>query len=127
MTGFNGRDLASRVAGLLQGKFKGDLVAAARELDVDPDQLREIVDDQTEQPHLEVLSRLVAYFGVDVCWLLTGEYDWQAHMRLLADDDERDVRDGQRDLLQRLAEEHLPRRRETAGGRPGAGRHAREA
>ena len=124
MTGFNGRDLASRVAGLLQGKFKGDLVAAAREIDVDPDQLRDIVDDQTEQPHLDVLSKLVAYFGVDVCWLLTGEYDWQAHMRLLADEDQRDPRDGRRQLLQGLAVDHLRGRRESAGRRPGASRQA---
>ena len=115
MTGFNGRDLASRVAGLLQSKFRGDLVAAARELDVDPDELRHIVEDQTEQPHLDVLAKLVEHFGVDVCWLLTGEYDWQTHMRLLEDEDERGADDGHRQLLLRLTDGKITQRRRRFG------------
>jgi hypothetical protein len=68
-------------------------------------------------------SRGSSRTSVDVCWLLTGEYDWQAHMRLLADENERDPDDGQRQLLQRLADEHLGRR-ESARRRTGPGRQA---
>ena len=103
MTGFNGRDLASRVAGLLQGRYKGDLVVAARELDVDPDELRRIVDAQTDKPDLNVLAKLVERFGVDVCWLMTGDYDWRTHMRVLEDEDEH-IKDSGRQLLLRLTE-----------------------
>jgi hypothetical protein len=44
-------------------------------------------------------------------------------MRLLADENERDPDDGQRQLLQRLADEHLGRR-ESARRRTGPGRQA---
>ena len=104
MTGFNGRDLASRVAGLIQGQFKGDIVAASRDLDVDPQELRRILEDKTNRPDLDVLAKLVKRFGVDVCWLVTGEYDWRTHMRLLQDEDERDE-SRSRQLLLRLAAE----------------------
>ena len=103
MTGFSGRDLALRVAGLLQGPYKGDLVVAARDLDVEPSELRRIVDAQTEKPDLAVLARLVERLGVDVCWLMTGEYDWRSHMRLLEDEDEH-IKDSGRQLLIRLTE-----------------------
>jgi hypothetical protein len=103
MTGFNGRDLASRVAGLLHGRFKGDLVAAACELDVDPDGLRSIVEEQTNHPDLDILAKLVQHFGIDVCWLMTGEYDWQGHMHLLEDEDDT-TRNPSKQLLLRLAE-----------------------
>ena len=108
MTGFNGRDLASRVAGLLQAQFKGDLVAAAHALDVDPAELRRIVEDQTQQPDLDVLAKLVERFGVDVCWLMTGQYDWRAHMRLLQDAEETG-RSESGQLLLRLTERRQDR------------------
>jgi transcriptional regulator with XRE-family HTH domain len=112
MTGFNGRDLASRVAGLIQGQFKGDIVAASRELDVDPQELRRILEDKTNRPDLDLLAKLVKRFGVDLCWLITGEYDWRTHMRLLEDEDEKDERRG-RQLLSRLAAEPTIEGRET--------------
>ena len=112
MTGFNGRDLASRVAGLLQGQFRGDLVAAAQALDVDPEELRRIVEDEADQPHLDVLAKLVNRLGVDVCWLITGEYDWRTHMRLLEEEDEHDESRG-RQLLMRLADERTMPGRES--------------
>jgi hypothetical protein len=111
MTGFNGRDLASRVAGLLHGQFRGDLVAAARDLDVDPDELRRIVESRTDTPDLNVLAKLVNRFGVDVCWLMTGEYDWRAHMRLLEDEGDQS-KDREKQLLLRLTE----RRENAAAG-----------
>jgi hypothetical protein len=110
MTGFNGRDLASRVAGLLHARFQGDLVAAACDLDVDPEELRRIVEGNTDTPDLNVLARLVRRFGVDVCWLMTGEYDWRSHMSLLVEEDERSD-DANNQLILRLTERRdQPRR-----------------
>lgn len=117
MTGLNGRDLASRVAGLLQAQFKGDLVAAARQLDVDPDALRDIVESQTDTPDLNVLAKLVKRFGVDVCWLMTGEYDWRSHMRLLEDED--DSIEPRNQLMLRLAERRDGRVRSSGSRRLG--------
>ena len=67
MTGLNGRELSARVAGVLQGQCKGDLVSAARDMDVDPDALRRIVEARTNTPDLDELAKLVQHFGVDVC------------------------------------------------------------
>src|SRR5688500_15493622 len=103
MTGFNGRDLGSRVAGLLQARFQGDLVAAACDLAVDPNELRRIVEGNTDTPDLNVLAKLVRHFGIDVCWLMTGEYDWRSHMSLLDAEDER-ADDANHQLILRLAE-----------------------
>jgi hypothetical protein len=103
MRGFNGRDLASRVAGLLHGQFRGDIVTAACDLNVDPDELRRIVEAKTSTPDLEVLAKLVKRFGVDVCWLMTGEYDWRSHMSLLEDEEDH-PRDSGKQLLLRLSE-----------------------
>ena len=114
METFNARDLASRVAGLVQGQFKGDLVAAARYLDADPEELRGIVEEQTSHPSLELLAAIVKRFGVDACWLITGEYDWRTHARALEDDDG-DERTRPRELLLHLVER----------GKPGAGRELR--
>lgn len=101
MADFDPRELAIRVQGLLQARFKGDLRAAARELKVDPEELGRIVEDETEYPRLDVLSALVRYFGVDACWLVTGEYDWRAHLRLL-EEEEGDSTSDTKQLLLRL-------------------------
>lgn len=59
MMAFSARDLASRVAGLLQGQFRGDLVAAARDLDSTPEELRRIVEEETEYPQLDLLAAAI--------------------------------------------------------------------
>ena len=101
MAEFNAKNLAHRVQGLLQARFRGDLVAAARALGIDADDLRQIVEDETDYPRLDVLSALVRYFGVDACWLVTGEYEWRAHLRVLEEEDENPNGDP-RQLLLRL-------------------------
>jgi hypothetical protein len=98
---FDAKGLAARVAGLIHGQFSGDLTRAAIALDVDVDDLRRIVEDETDTPSLAVLGRIIRRFGVDACWLVTGEYDWQSHMRLLEDEDQEEDRDD-RQLLLRL-------------------------
>jgi hypothetical protein len=108
MSDLDAKALAARVAGLIHGQFAGSLARAAESLDVDPDDLRRIVEDETDAPSLDVLARIVRRFGVDACWLITGEYDWNTHMRLLEDDDEQPE---DRQLLLRL----IGRRRERGG------------
>ena len=69
MAEFNAKDLAHRVQGLLQARFRGDITEASRELGVEAEDLRQVVEDETEYPRLDVLSALVRHFGVDACWL----------------------------------------------------------
>lgn len=81
--------LAARVQGLLHARFKGDVAAAAQQLEVDEQELRAVVEG-TDQPHLGVLSALIREYGIDPCWLLTGEYDYDLHRRALLDIEEGD-------------------------------------
>ena len=74
--------LAARVQGLIHGSYKGDLAAAAERLRVEEEDLRALVEG-TDQPHLGVLAALIREFGIDACWLLTGEYDYGLHRRAL--------------------------------------------
>lgn len=101
MADFDPKELASRVQGLLQARFKGDLLSAAGALEVEAEELRRIVEDEAENPRLDVLSALVRFFGVDPCWLVTGEYDWRAHLRTLEAEDE-DPSTDSKPLLLRL-------------------------
>jgi hypothetical protein len=89
VTDISGKQLALRVQGLIHGQFGGDLTRAARELGVDETELRRIVVSASESPRLDVLAAIVRELGVDACWLMTGEYDWDAHRRQLelADED----------------------------------------
>ena len=84
--------LAARVQGLIQGRFGGDVRAAARALEVDEMKLRDIVEHATDHPSLDALAAIVRRFGIDACWLLTGEYDWASHrLQLVEEEDESDT------------------------------------
>jgi hypothetical protein len=80
--------LAARVQGLIHGRFRGDIAAAAGELGVEEKELRDIVEHATDHPSLDALAAIIRRFGVDACWLLTGEYDWQSHRLQLVQEDE---------------------------------------
>ena len=80
--------LAARVQGLIHGRFGGDVAAAARELRVEEKELRDIVERATDHPSLDALAAIVRQFGIDACWLLTGEYDWASHRRQLEEEEE---------------------------------------
>lgn len=82
--------LAARVQGLIQGRFGGDLSAAAQALGVDEKHLRDIVEHATDRPSLDALAAIIRRFGIDACWLLTGEYDWKSHRMQLVQEDEED-------------------------------------
>ena len=68
--------LAARIRSLLGNTEVRD---TARELGVDVGELREIVEHENRYPSTSVLATLVAYYGVDVSWLLTGEYSLSLH------------------------------------------------
>jgi hypothetical protein len=78
----NPGDVAMRVRGLL-GPMPESIEAAARRLGVSVAALRVSVDADDPHPTIEVLDALVRVDGVDPTWLLTGDYDYAAHQRVI--------------------------------------------
>lgn len=71
--------LASRVRSLV-GDGDGDAMRAiADDLGVCEGDLREILQYETPYPSITVLAALVATYGVDAGWLLTGVYSPASH------------------------------------------------
>jgi hypothetical protein len=77
--------LAARVRSLV-GRDLAAWDAAARDVEVVLGDLREIVEHETIYPKPDVLAAIVAYYGVEASWLLTGEYDPIAHRRVEEDE-----------------------------------------
>jgi hypothetical protein len=73
--------LAERVRSLV-GTERTDWDLAAARLGVAGGDLREVVEYQTRYPAPRVLSAIVAFFGVDASWLVTGRYDPTMHRRV---------------------------------------------
>ena len=71
--------LAARVRSLLGATDRPALRRAAGELGVAEGDLREIVAYDTVYPRISTLAAIVAYYGVDAGWLLTGEYSPSLH------------------------------------------------
>ena len=71
--------LAARVRSLLGNPDRATVLLRAIDLDVPVGDLREIVEHETQYPSVAVLARLVAEYGVDAGWLLTGEYSPSLH------------------------------------------------
>jgi hypothetical protein len=79
-------EIAARVRGLLGGQDSGDAAATARRLDVEELALRMTIDEDSPHPVVDVLVAVIAAYGVDPSWLLTGDYDAQTHRRALDGD-----------------------------------------
>ena len=94
--------LAARVQELIHGRFGDDLRAAAQALKVDEKKLRDIAEHATDHPSLDALAAIVRRFGVDACWLLTGEYDWQSHRLQLMQEEEDEGDQGPKNALLRV-------------------------
>ena len=77
----HGTQIAARIRGLTAGQ--GDFTALARLLDVPETALRISLDDIAPFPTLEVIAAVVTKYGVDPCWLLTGEYNPELHRKTL--------------------------------------------
>ena len=71
--------LASRVRSLLGVTDRLALRRAAEQLGVAEGDLREIVTYETVYPAVSALAAIVALYGVDAGWLLTGEYTPSTH------------------------------------------------
>ena len=83
MTAFDRAAIAARIRGLLSGQDGADPAAAALRLGVDEVGLRMSIDETAPNPTIDVVARIVAAYGVDPTWLLTGEYDAATHRPVL--------------------------------------------
>jgi hypothetical protein len=75
--------IAARIRGLIAGQDGGDPAAVAERLRVDEIGLRMSIDELAPNPTVDVIAALVATYGVDPSWLLTGEYDPSTHRSIL--------------------------------------------
>ena len=99
----NRRDVAARLRALLAGQDGQDLALTAERLGVEEVSLRMSIDPDAPYPTLDVLIAVVATYGVDPKWLISGEYDAATHRRVL-DADARVVGE----VLQRMATDGAP-------------------
>ena len=71
--------LAARVRSIVGQPNNSELQVVAADLGVAAGDLREIIEFETRYPSLPVLGALVANYGVDASWLLTGDYSPATH------------------------------------------------
>lgn len=77
-----GAEIAARIRGLVAGQAE-TLTAMAEQLGVDETALRISLDEVAPYPTIEVIAAVVAKYGVDPSWLLTGEYNSETHRAML--------------------------------------------
>jgi hypothetical protein len=75
----NAASLAARIRSLVGPTDRDSLRRLAYDLGVHDSELREIFDYHTPYPSPSVLAAIVAAYGVDAGWLLTGEYSPSTH------------------------------------------------
>jgi hypothetical protein len=75
----NAASLAARIRSLVGPTDRDSLRRLAGDLGVHDGELREILDYHTPYPSASVLAAIVAAYGVDAGWLLTGEYSPSTH------------------------------------------------
>lgn len=78
-------EIAARLRGLIAGQEGGNLAAVADRLGVEEVSLRMSVDEASPYPTIDVIAAVVAYYGVDPTYLLTGQYDAGTHRQVLID------------------------------------------
>jgi hypothetical protein len=93
--------IAARVRGLVAGQDAGDLAETAYRLGVEELALRMTIDETSPHPVIDVLTAVIAHYGVDPTWLLTGDYDAGTH-RAAAEADH----NATATALQRIADMH---------------------
>lgn len=72
-------ELAARVRSIIGSADRLTTLRVARDLGVAEGDLREIVVYETPYPSVAVLAAVVAEYGVDAGWLLTGDYSPARH------------------------------------------------
>jgi hypothetical protein len=82
---FDRHEIAARIRGLIAGQEGGHPALIAERLEVDEVGLRMSIDELAPNPTVDVIAAVVAAYGVDPCWLLTGEYDPATHRALPED------------------------------------------
>lgn len=82
----NRRGIANRLRGLIGGQDQGDLGAVASRLGIDEVSLRMSIDPLAPYPTLDVLAAIVAHYGVDPTWLITGDYNSGSHRTAVESD-----------------------------------------
>lgn len=97
----NRKNIASRLRGLIGGQEQGDLGAVAARLGIDEVSLRMSIDPLAPYPTLDVLLAIVAHYGVDPTWLMTGEYSSASH-RMAEEASTEKTHDAMRELLRAL-------------------------
>jgi len=80
------RAIAARLRSVLPSLRRGKFAACAARLGVSEVALRMSIDYDEPHPTLEVVAAVVQQYGVDPCWLMSGEYDPAAHRAAIADD-----------------------------------------
>lgn len=75
----NAASLAARIRSLVGPTDHESVRQLACDLGVQDGELREILEFRTPYPSTSVLAAIVAMYGVDAGWLLTGEYSPSAH------------------------------------------------
>lgn len=75
----NAASLATRIRSLVGPTDRDSLRRLASDLGVCDGELREILEHLTPYPSTSVLAAIVAAYGVDAGWLLTGEYSPSTH------------------------------------------------
>ena len=78
-SGRGAAQLAARVRSLIRPSDSARVREIADELGLSAVDLREIVQHETPYPSVTVLAAIVAYYGVDAGWLLTGDYSPSLH------------------------------------------------
>ncbi len=94
------RGVAERVRALIGSGGDPDLTIVASRLRVDEAALAATVDVDAPLPDMEVLVAVIREYGVDVTWLLTGEYDLATH-RLSAEADRAKAIEVVKDVVRR--------------------------
>lgn len=86
MKGSDRHAIAARLRGLIAGQDGGDIAVTAQRLGVEELSLRVSIDELAPYPTIDVITAVVAHYGIDPTFLLTGNYDANAHRRLLEQD-----------------------------------------
>ena len=85
MRNFDRAAIAARIRDIAFNGNGADPTVVARHLGVDEVGLRMSVDELAPNPTVEVIAAVVATYGVDPSWLLTGECDPAVHRNSLDD------------------------------------------
>jgi hypothetical protein len=71
--------IAFRIRALIGAERLADVGDVASSLGIDEVSLRMSIDELAPYPTVDVIAAVVAHFGIDPTWLLSGDYDPATH------------------------------------------------